>query len=295
MDDSQQTMGRSALNATVVLAEKDPFNLRLLQEVCETAGYRVVTAADGTEVLNAVARETPDLVLLDAHLSAPDGFEVLRILKSDDELRAIPIILVTNDGDIEARSRGIVLGADDYVTQPYRVFEIEQRLRNALNLGRARKSLPPGVVDADAQAGNLAQLHISLEYEYTRAQRYQRALSYLVVRVENLGELIDRRGSAGADHVLRHVSAGLRECIRNVDQLFHARPDEFSVILPETSVAGAEVVLDRVRADAKSGALLLWGEDSPPEIGVVMATSTFEKDECGASLRQRCADLLEAH
>ena len=115
------------MGALVLVADHDPFNLRLLHEACEAAGYDVVTAAVGPEVLTMVARQPPDLLLLDCKMPQLDGFEVLRILKADINLQEIPVVLITDADDVDARGRGIKLGAEDYLTRPYRVFEIQQR------------------------------------------------------------------------------------------------------------------------------------------------------------------------
>src|SRR5689334_11791379 len=121
--------------ALVLIAESDPFNLRLLQEVCEAAGHTVLTAMEGTAALDVVARKRPDLVLVDVALAATSygtsdshdptgGLEVLRVLKADITLSSIPVLLTTPLSDCEAGRRGIELGADDYLSRPYRIFEI---------------------------------------------------------------------------------------------------------------------------------------------------------------------------
>ncbi len=106
------------MSALILLADADPFDLRLLSELCSSLGYEIVTAADGGAVLDAVARVQPDLVLMDVSLPVMDGMQVLRILKADHDLSQVPIVLVTSDGDEDARRRGVELGADDYVTKP---------------------------------------------------------------------------------------------------------------------------------------------------------------------------------
>src|ERR1041385_807545 len=170
------------MNALIVVADADPFDLRLLSELWSVLGYDVVTAGDGGAVLDAVARERPDLVLMDAALPVMDGLHVLRILKADHDLAQVPVVLVT--ADEEVRQRGVEMGAEDYVAKPYRSFEIQQRLRNVLR-GRAGNGASAGanaperldIVDALTGAGTTSQLHISLEYEFTRAVRYRHPLS----------------------------------------------------------------------------------------------------------------------
>src|SRR5262245_46825290 len=126
------------MSSLILLADADPFNLQTLSELCGAQGYEVVTAGDGGAVLDAVARQRPDVVLMDVSLPVMDGLQVLRILKADADLSHVPIVLVTPDGDDDTRKRGFDLGADDYVTRPYRSFEIQQRLRNLVRLRQAQ-------------------------------------------------------------------------------------------------------------------------------------------------------------
>lgn len=258
------------MNALVLVADDDPFNLRLLQELCEAAGYRVVTAADGSTVLDVVARERPDLILLDLAMPGLDGFEVMRILKSDADLADIPVVLVTAAGDEESRSRGIELGAEDYVTKPYRVFEIQQRVRNALRVraaetevARQRERIRTAeLVDPLTRAGTSQQLMISLDYEYTRAARYGHALACVAVRIDNYVDIVEVGGQETGEGVLMQLASGLRSCIRGIDHLFRGDLEEFVLLLPETAREGAEVVVGRIRERDADGTL--WGASIEP-------------------------------
>lgn len=269
------------MSALVLVADPDPFNLRLLHEACEAAGYDVVAAADGPEVLAMVARRPPDLLVLDAKMSEVDAFEILRILKADTGLANIPVLLVTEEGDLEARRRGIELGAEDYVTRPYRVFEIQQRVRNVLRATRRdRLSMPESRPPADQRdpvtgAGTPSQLLISLDYEHTRAERYGHPLSCIVVRLGNAIEIAEASEDGTADRAMALIGSGLKGCIRAVDHLFRLRRDEFCILLPETDGHGAGYVLRRLDGQVQSSEL--WGEDIKPRPVVQIShTSTPE-------------------
>lgn len=248
--------------ALVLVADADPFNLRLLAEVCESSGYGVVTAADGGAVLDVVARERPDLVLMDVALPVMDGFGVTQILKGDADLKHIPVLLVTADNDVEARQRGIALGADDYVSKPYRVFEIQQRVRNALRMAVPMSSASieppsrPDVVDPVTGAGTKSQLHFSLDYEFTRAVRYSHPLACVVVRFVNYNEVLTAVGEDAASGALAQLAGGLRQCIRGIDHLFRSGRADFTILLPETDEGGCRIVSDRVAAAGSDGSLL---------------------------------------
>jgi len=270
------------MSALVLVADSDPFNLRLLSELCSTLGYEVMTAADGGAVLDAVARQQPSLVLMDAALPVMDGFQVLRILKADTGLRHVPVLLVTAEHDTASREQGFALGADDFVTKPYRTLEIQQRLRTVLRL-HALRDVAGSAHDASrsddplTQMGTQSQLHIALDYEFTRAVRYKHPLSCIVARCVNYAELAARLGAAAPDAVAGPIAAVLKGGIRNVDHLFQFAPDEFAILLPETAIAGARIVVERMRGLLADPAL--FGEALSPQ--VVVASASYPKFTAG--------------
>ncbi len=256
--------------ALVLIAESDPFNLRLLQEVCEAAGHTVLTAMEGASALDVVARKRPDLVLVDVALAStssisfdgdgPGGLEVLRVLKADQSLSSIPVLLTTSAADSDAGRRGIELGADDYLSRPYRIFEIHQRVRNTLRRAwLERLSTGEEGLDPLTRAGTAVQLPITLEYEMTRAVRFDHPLSCVAVEVANHDGLLDAVGPQRVEVLLGELAASVRQCIRGIDHLFRASDRELVLVLPETAAAEAEVVITRLRDRARAGTLV-----SPP-------------------------------
>jgi two-component system, cell cycle response regulator len=272
------------VSATVLVADDDPFNLRLLQELCEAAGYRVLTAEDGNTVLSVVARERPDLVLLDLHMPDRDGFEVLETLKGDPELGAIPVVIVTALGDAESRARGIELGAEDYVTKPFRVFEIQQRIRNSLRLSAAEHAIKAAeeraqqaeLIDPLTRAGTSSQLLVTLDYEYTRAERYGHELTIMLLRISNYNELVKETSMETGEGALIQLAAGLRASIRAIDHLFRSDLEEFTIILPETGIDGANIV--RARVAERHGDGTLWSARIEPLPELAFGLACFPND-----------------
>jgi CheY-like chemotaxis protein len=97
---------------TILLADDDQFIAVAYKDGLERAGYKVVVAKDGKEALDLAKTTTPDLILLDLIMPNTNGFEVLQKLKEDENLRQVPVLVLTNlsqEGDeAEARSYGIV-------------------------------------------------------------------------------------------------------------------------------------------------------------------------------------------
>ena len=266
------------MTALILVAEADPFELRLLSELCSTLGYDVVAVGDGGAVLDTIARARPDLVLMNAVLPVLDGLQVLRILKGDQDLAPLPVVLATAEGDDETRKRGLEMGAEDYITKPYKSFEVQQRLRNVLRLSNGPISGAPAaerldVVDPLTGAGTISQLHISLEYEFTRAVRYRHPLACVVVRCENYTPIATALGGSSSQRVLVQLCGALRSCIRGVDHLFRSAVDEFTILLPETDARGCTIVVERVDGLLAQGSL--FGADLRPWPQVAVASACY--------------------
>jgi putative two-component system response regulator len=119
---------------TILVADDDQRNLKLLDSLLQAAGYRTALAADGREALQRVAENPPDLILLDVMMPEMDGFEVAARLKQEERTRTIPIIMVTALDDRESRLRALQAGAEDFLTKPVDRAELTVRVRNLLKL-----------------------------------------------------------------------------------------------------------------------------------------------------------------
>jgi DNA-binding response OmpR family regulator len=110
---------------TVLIIEDDATMLRGLKDNFEFKGYRVLTAADGEDGLNAALNHKPDLIILDIMLPKINGYEICRLLRGEN--LDMPIIMLTAKGEESDIVLGLNLGADDYVTKPFSVKELLAR------------------------------------------------------------------------------------------------------------------------------------------------------------------------
>lgn len=122
--------------ARVLVVDDDEGVRRLFTKLLGAAGYVVDVACDGSSALDAVARNLPDVILLDIVLPGLDGFAVCRRLKAEAATRLTPVVLVTGFADRKLRLEGVEAGADDFLTKPIDGHELLTRVRALVRLKR---------------------------------------------------------------------------------------------------------------------------------------------------------------
>jgi DNA-binding response OmpR family regulator len=118
--------------AKILVAEDDKQIADMIAFKLTNGGHQVIRAQDGEEAMTLAAREMPDLILLDAMMPGLNGFEVLRRLKDDPALRAVPVMMVTAKGNERDVLGGLRGGAVDYVVKPFSLKELAARVDLAL-------------------------------------------------------------------------------------------------------------------------------------------------------------------
>jgi two-component system, OmpR family, phosphate regulon response regulator PhoB len=124
--------------ARILLAEDEKQIADMIAFKLTNSGHQVMRAADGEQALQMALSDPPDLIMLDAMMPVLSGFEVLRRLKADETVRAVPVIMVTAKGHERDVLSGLRNGAVDYVVKPFSLKELAARVELALS-----KETPP--------------------------------------------------------------------------------------------------------------------------------------------------------
>ncbi|MFA5933469.1 MAG: response regulator [Microgenomates group bacterium] len=103
--------------AKVLVVEDDQFLTSAYRVKLAKAGFEIIVAADGEEALSVLAKDIPDVILLDLVLPKKDGFEVLKEIRANEKLKSIPVLIASNLGQKEDIDRGKSLGATDYIVK----------------------------------------------------------------------------------------------------------------------------------------------------------------------------------
>lgn len=120
----------------ILAIEDEDDILEIIEYNLEREGYEVMTSKNGQEGLEKVREEHPDLILLDLMLPDLDGLEICRIIRDEDEIKKIPVIMVTAKDTESEVVLGLGVGADDYVTKPFNPQELVARVKAVLRRKR---------------------------------------------------------------------------------------------------------------------------------------------------------------
>jgi len=125
------------MKETILIVEDDKNISKLVKYNLEKAGYDCLAILSGGQVLQTLRKGSFDLIILDIMLPELDGFEVCRLIKQEDKLKTIPIIMLTAKGEEVDRVVGLELGADDYMVKPFSPRELVLRVKAILRRGKA--------------------------------------------------------------------------------------------------------------------------------------------------------------
>jgi adenylate cyclase len=195
----------------ILAVDDTPENVEILRMRLEANGYEVVTAADGEEGVRKARELRPDLILLDIMMPKLDGISAVRLLKQDETLRSIPVILVTAKADTRDVVEGLDAGGDDYLTKPFEHRALLARVRSMLRQKALHDTVASQAQQLQEQAARLAAWNTSLEHKVAEQ----------VAEIERMGRL--RR-------FLPEQVADLIVTSSNGDQLLESHRREVTVV-----------------------------------------------------------------
>jgi putative two-component system response regulator len=133
-------MSQTTSKLTILAIDDTPANIDVVKGVL-ASNYLVQAAVNGKMALKIIEKKRPDLILLDIMMPEMDGYEVCRRLKENEETRDIPIIFLTAKAEVSDETKGLELGAVDYITKPISPGILKERVKNHLELKSARDYL----------------------------------------------------------------------------------------------------------------------------------------------------------
>lgn len=144
-----------------ILVVDDDVNIRnIIEFVLEREGYEVITGSDGLEAIERVARDAPQLAILDANMPNLDGFEACRRIRQSSN---IPIMMLTARAAEVDKVEGLELGADDYVTKPFSPQELLARIKALLRRANTREVITTEVLTVGGLTIDARHRHVTVD------------------------------------------------------------------------------------------------------------------------------------
>ena len=240
-----ERLGRPKL----LLVDDQPMNIRVLHQLfrydCD-----VHMATGGEQAIEVCKALLPDLILLDVVMEGMDGHEVCRRLKADPLTQDIPIIFLSANGEEDDEAIGLELGAVDYIGKPFNPMIVRARVKTHLTLKRQGDYLRSmAMLDGLTGVANRRKLEARLEAAWSQACRDNGPLSLILIDVDHFKKYNDHYGHQRGDQCLRRLAMALAATLnRPYDLLARYGGEEFACLLPDTDLAGAERVAQKMLA-----------------------------------------------
>ena len=265
-------MSSHAPRALKVLVVDDERGARLgISRAIEEWGYEAVVAADGEEAWHIHSRKPVDVILSDWQMPKVDGYELCaRVRSAEKNDRYTYFIFMTGHSDRDHFTRGVEIGADDFLSKPIDLDELRARLisasrvtalhrrlsaRNRLARRDSRVNFVAARTDPLTEIPNRLRLQEDLEGLHARGTRYGHRYSVALCDLDHFKQYNDHFGHLAGDEALRRVAHCIRDHLRRGDTVYRYGGEEFLVVLPEQSVNEAVAAMERVRQSLEALAI----------------------------------------
>lgn len=223
--------------SNVLIVDDSRTNIAIMKDIL-SEDHEVFSALTGKDALKIARQENVDLILLDVVMPEMDGYEVCKRLKADPVTKNIPVIFVTSMSEMGDETKGLELGAIDYMIKPVRAPIIKARVRNHLELKKYRDFLENlSMVDGLTGVWNRRHFNEVLDKEWRRAMRGTHLISVILLDVDFFKKYNDHYGHLAGDDCLRQVTKALKETARRGgDMVARYGGEEFVIITPQVPV-----------------------------------------------------------
>lgn len=229
--------------------------------------YFVDVANDANEALIKAIENDYDSIVISADFTYYDPLRLCSQIRTIERTRLVPIILIVNEDEGSLVVRALELGVNDYVMRPLEKLELYARLRtqikrkcyNDLLRQSLHRTITMAVTDSLTGLHNRRYLDTHMPVLLSRATGRERPLSVVMIDFDHFKRVNDKYGHDGGDDVLREFAVRLRSKIRGLDVMCRYGGEEFAIVLPDTDLAAAAAVAERIREAVAEQPFLLAG------------------------------------
>ncbi|MES2071483.1 MAG: diguanylate cyclase [Pseudomonadota bacterium] len=233
----------------VLIADDEPISLLYLEAALEEWGYQVITASDGVAACEILLDpDAPMLAIIDWMMPGMDGIDVCRVVRENVKDRYIYMIMLTGKSETEFIVAAMNAGADDFISKPFNVDELQVRVRAGRRIAeleqRLRKEASHDALTGLFNRGAIIEL---LQKELTRHQRNKHSFAIIFGDLDHFKRINDEFGHLAGDAVLRETASRIASVLRPYDSLGRYGGEELLIVLPGCDASEAVEIAERVR------------------------------------------------
>lgn len=229
----------------VLIVEDEPSLAQHYSLILEQADMCTATANTASEVVQALAEFSPDLILMDMYLPDCNGMELAAVIRQEDSYVNIPIMFLSSETDLKKQLEAVRRGGDDFLTKPVEPYHLISAVSSRVHRARILRSFM--VHDSLTGLLNHSRTIEQLTIELTRAQRQNIKLAFAMIDIDRFKSINDNYGHLTGDRIIKILARLLRQRLRKTDTIGRYGGEEFAVIMPDTDSLTAHKVLDQVR------------------------------------------------
>ncbi|MES3020214.1 MAG: diguanylate cyclase [Pseudomonadota bacterium] len=242
----------------VLIADRDPVSLQMLKDALESWGYQVLTAADGRSVHEMLlGTDPPTLAILDWALPDLQGAELCRKLSARGNQGHTYVIMLTEHDGRALVTAVMKAGADDFLSKPLQIEELELRARAGKRICELEQRLRLRAThDALTGVYNRGAIIEILQITVSRHKRDHAGVAIIFADLDHFSRVNEEHGQLAGDAVLREVSQRIGYVLREYDSLGRYGGEELLVVLPTCDARNALEVAERIRLSVCSQPIL---------------------------------------
>lgn len=235
---------------TVLVVDDQPVNVQIVYEMLKHQ-YRVLMATSGKQAIEVCKKHHPDLVLMDIMMPVQSGLDTCRLMKQDPELFETPVIFLTGSTNEQDENECWEAGCVDFISKPVNNNTLKNRVKVHLTLKIQSDQLrQQAFVDGLTGIKNRRYFDQYLQSQFAYTRQSGVPLTVFIIDIDKFKLYNDHYGHVMGDEVLRRVAHGLsRACHRPTDLVARYGGEEFALVLPDTDVARATTVAERLREE----------------------------------------------
>ena len=263
--------------------------------------HAVEVEPNPNEALFRVAEGNYDLVVVSLALENYDALRLCSQLRSLDRTRNVSILAITDGEDDTRMNRGLEIGINDYLTRPIDKNELQARVRTQIRKKRyterlrdnVQMSIELAITDSLTGLYNRRYMESHLTTLVEQAATRGKPLTALVLDIDYFKAINDTHGHDAGDDVLREFATRIRKAIRGIDLACRYGGEEFVIVMPETDMAVATVVAERLRRRIASERFSIQQGASAIEVTISVGIATLDAaDDTAASILKRADQAL---